>query len=332
MYETILALTMLAAIVLYGLFAGADFGGGMWDMLAFGPNRRKQREAIADAIGPVWEANHVWLILAIVLLFSAFPPAFGIVMTALFVPMVVVLIGIVIRGATFVFRKYDVQRDDVHERWSTLFGVASFLTPFFLGLSLGALGSGEIRVEDGVLVSGFTAGWTDPFAIGCGLFAQGLFAYLAAVYMTVETAGQPEVQWDFRARALVSGLTLLPAALLVYLLAVDGAPYLFDRLTEWWSPMLWVATSLCAVAALGSLVTRRYAWARVAAMLQVTLILVGWALAQYPYVVVPDVTFSDVATAPATLRLLTWILAAGTVLLVPAFAYLFLIFKRTKAV
>ncbi|NNE48248.1 MAG: cytochrome d ubiquinol oxidase subunit II [Rhodothermales bacterium] len=330
MYETILALVMLAALVLYALFAGADYGGGMWDLLAFGPNRRQQRDAIADAIGPVWEANHVWLILVIVLLFSAFPPAFGMIMTALFMPMILILIGIVLRGTTFVFRKYDLQRDAVHRRWSAIFGIASFLTPFFLGLSLGALATGDIRVEEGVIISGFYAGWTTAFAVGCGLFAQGLFAYLAAVYMTVETEDNPAVQRDFQIRSLISAVTLAPAALLVYLLAGDGAPYLFDGLSQWWSPPIGAAVSLLGIGAVVALWVRRFAWARVAAVLQVTLILVGWGLAQFPYVIVPDVTFADAATAPATLRLLTLILGAGTVLLLPAFAYLFYIFKRRR--
>ncbi|NNE35139.1 MAG: cytochrome d ubiquinol oxidase subunit II [Rhodothermales bacterium] len=329
MYETILALVMLAALVLYALFAGADFGGGMWDLRASGPNRRKQQEAIADAIGPVWEANHVWLILVIVILFAAFPPAFGLVMTALFFPMIVVLIGIVLRGATFIFRKYDVQRDAVHRRWSVVFGIASFLTPFFLGLCLGALATGGIRVVDGVLVSGFYAGWTSPFAIGCGLFAQGLFAYLAAVYMTVETATSPEVQADFRVRALVSAATLAPAAWLVFLLADDGAPFLFEGLTRWWSPLLAGVVSVLGIGTVAALWVRRFAWARIGAMVQVALILVGWGVAQYPYIIVPDITFSGVATSTATLRLLTWTLAAGTVLLLPAFVYLFRIFKTT---
>ncbi len=138
--ETILASVLFVALLVYALLGGADFGGGMWDLLAFGPRARRQREAIAAAIAPVWEANHVWLILVVVLLFTAFPVAFADIMTALNIPITVILIGIVLRGSVFVFRKYDAQNDTVHRRWSTIFGIASFLTPFFQGATIWRIG------------------------------------------------------------------------------------------------------------------------------------------------------------------------------------------------
>jgi cytochrome d ubiquinol oxidase subunit II len=321
---------ILAALVLYALTAGADFGGGVWDLLARGPRARQQTQAIEDAIAPIWEANHVWLILAIVLVFSAFPPAFAVMMTALHIPLTIVLIGIVLRAAAFVFRKYDERRDEVHRRWSLVFGVASLLTPFFLGISLGALGSGDIRAVDGHVVSGFVAGWTRPFAIACGLFAQGLFAFLAATYLTVDTRDRPALQEDFRVRALASGLSLAPAAILVFLLACDGAPLIHAGLTRWWAPLLLGATSACALAALFALWTRRFRLARGAAAGQVSLILLGWGLAQYPYLVVPDVTLESAATERATLRLIAIALGVGAVFLLPSFVYLYRVFKPPR--
>lgn len=319
---------ILAALVLYGLSGGADYGGGMWDLLAAGPRARRQREAIEHAIGPIWEANHVWLILVVVVLFTGFPPAFAAIMTALHVPLSAVLIGIVLRGSAFVFRKYDRQADHVHRRWSTLFGAASFFTPFALGLSLGGLASGDIRVEAGRVTTGFLAGWTGPFAVACGLFAQGLFAFLAATYLTVDTEGEPDLQADFRTRALWSGLSLLPAAALTFALAQPGAPRIFAGLTSWWAPVLLAVTAVLAAGALWALWRRRFRWARAAAAGQVAAILVGWGVAQYPYLVVPDLTLSTSAAPPATLRLLTWALVLGALVLFPAFAYLFYVFKR----
>ena len=199
--ELLILAVMLIGLILYILLAGADFGGGMWDLLAFGPRARRQRELIAEAIGPVWEANHVWLILVVVLLFSAFPPAFGAIMTALHIPMTAILVGIVLRGATFVFRKYDRQDDKTHRRWSTIFGISSFLTPLLLGLSLGVLATGAIEVENGVVTTGFFAGWTTWFALVCGLFTQGFCAFLAAVYLTLETGAEPDLQGDFRKKS-----------------------------------------------------------------------------------------------------------------------------------
>lgn len=325
--ELALGGTLLGSLVLYALSAGADFGGGMWDLLAAGPRARRQREAIEHAIVPIWEANHVWLILVIVVLFTAFPPAFAAMMTALHIPMTAVLLGIVLRGSAFVFRKYDAPDDRVHRRWSLVFGAASFLTPFLLGLCLGALASGDIRVASGRVPSGFFAGWTSPFAVACGLFAQGMFAFLAATYLTVDTEDQPDLQEDFRRRALVAGLSLAPAAALAFALARGGAPTVFRGLTDWWAPLLLAATSLCAVGALATLWTRRFRWARAAAVGQVACVLIGWGLAQYPHLVVPDLTLANSATDRATLRLLAWTLLTGALVLFPSFGYLFYVFK-----
>jgi cytochrome bd ubiquinol oxidase subunit II len=322
-----LGVVLLGALILYALSAGADFGGGMWDLLASGPRARRQREAIEHAIAPIWEANHVWLILAVVVLFTAFPPAFAAIMTALHVPLTAILLGIVLRGSAFVFRKYDAPDDRTHRRWSRLFGAASFFTPLLLGLCLGALASGRIRVSDGQVTTGFFAGWTTPFAAACGLFAQGLFAFLAATYLTVDAEHEPLVQEDFRRRALASGLSLAPAAALTLGLAWRGAPVIFAGLTRWWAPLLLGATSVCAVGALAALWTRRFRWARAAAVGQVTCVLGGWGLAQFPYLVVPDLTLTGTAAEPATLWLLARALAAGAVVLFPSFAYLFYVFK-----
>ena len=330
-YATIITIIMLSALVLYALTGGADYGGGMWDLFATGPRARQQRAAIEEALAPIWEANHVWLIFVITVLFTAFPVAFGTIMTALHIPLTLVLIGIVLRGSAFVFRKYDSQRDRVHRRWSRVFGVASVLTPFLLGLSLGALASGEIRVENGQVVTGFFAGWTSLFAVACGLFAQGLFALLAATYLTVDTDGAPALQNDFRRRALFAELSLPPAAALVFWLARDGAPVLYANLTQWWAPGLLALTSLCALTALWTLWTRRFLWARAAVAAQVALILIGWGGAQYPYLIVPDLTVADMAAAPATLRMLAGALATGIVFLLPALGYLFFVFKRRGA-
>ena len=326
--EHTLGAVILAALVVYALSGGADYGGGMWDLLASGPRARRQRAAIEHAIGPIWEANHVWLILVIVVLFTAFPPAFAAIMTALHLPMTAVLIGIVLRGSAFVFRKYDAQDDAVHRRWSTLFGAASFFTPFILGLCLGALASGHIRVIDGRLSSGFFAGWTGPFAVACGVFALGLFAFLAATYLTMDTEGEPDLQEDFRKRALAAGLLLAPTAALTFFLARDGAPQIFASLTRWWAPLLVGLTSVCAIGALTALWSRRFRWARAAAVAQVTCILLGWGLAQYPHLVVPDLTLTNTATVRSTLRALQSALAVGAAVLLPAFAYLFYVFKQ----
>src|SRR5687767_8800816 len=150
---------LFAALVLYAVLGGADYGGGVWDLLASGPRAREQRRLIATAIGPVWEANHVWLVFLIVLLFTAFPPAFAVLATALHIPLTLMLLGIVLRGTSFTFRHYDRQDDTVQQRWGRLFATSSVFTPVMLGICVGAIATGEIRVQNGVVTSGFLWPW-----------------------------------------------------------------------------------------------------------------------------------------------------------------------------
>lgn len=325
--ETIIAGVMIASLVLYALLGGADYGGGVWDLFAVGPRARRQQALIATAISPVWEANHVWLILVIVILFTAFPPAFAAIGTALHIPITLLLIGIVLRGTAFTFRTYDVQRDDVQRRWSLVFSIASIITPILLGTILGAIASGTIRVENGTVTSGFFRSWLAPFPIAVGFFALALFAFLAAVYLTLETR-ERELQQDFRRRALLSGLVVGLLALTVFVLAKSGAPTVRAGISRsWWALGLHLFTAIFATSAFYALWTRRYRLARVCAAGQVTLILLGWAFAQYPHLVEPDITISSAAAPLITLQLLLGAVIAGAILLFPSYYYLFRIFK-----
>jgi len=182
------SLVALLAIVLYAVFGGADFGGGVWDLLATGPRAREQREAITHAIGPVWEANHVWLIFAIVTLFTCFPLAFADLSVGLFVPLTIALVGIVLRGAAFVFRNYAAGATRLAASWTIVFGVASLLAPFFLGDSAGALATGRYA-------------WLSPFALSIGLFGVVLCAQIASVFLLSDVPAGA-VHDDFRRRAV----------------------------------------------------------------------------------------------------------------------------------
>ena len=318
---------MVGSLVLYALLGGADYGGGVWDLFAFGPRAREQRKLIAEAISPVWEANHVWLILVIVILFTAFPPAFAAIATALHIPITLLLIGIVLRGTAFTFRTYDVQRDDVQRRWSIVFSIASIITPILLGTTLGAIASGTVRVENGAVTSGFFRSWLAPFPLAVGFFALALFAFLAAVYLTLE-ARERKLQEDFRMRAIMSGVAVGLLALTVFILAKTGAPTVRAGISRsWWALGLHVLTAIFATSAFVTLWTRRYRTARVCAAAQVTLILLGWAFAQFPHLVEPDLTISSAAAPQITLQLLLGALAAGAILLFPSYYYLIRIFK-----
>ncbi len=297
----LLAGIIVVALNAYVLLAGADFGGGVWDLLASGPRKTQQRELVAHAIGPVWEANHVWLILAIVLLFTCFPAAFAELGIRLHIPFSLVLIGIVLRGSAFAFRSYGGQRDAVQRRWGRLFASASLITPLLLGTAV-------------------------------GVFALVAFAFLAAVYLTLETEDQP-LREDFRRRALGAGVALFFAAVTVLLLARGGAPSLLDDLVfAPWALPLHLLTGVAAVTALGALSRRHYRIARIAAAGQVTLIFWGWPLSQYPNILPPDLAIADVAAPDATLRLALGALVLGAIVLFPSLYLLFRVFKRTSDV
>ncbi|MRI91629.1 cytochrome d ubiquinol oxidase subunit II [Aggregicoccus sp. 17bor-14] len=319
---------MLTAFVLYALLGGADFGGGVWDLLASGPRKEAQRALIARAIGPVWEVNHVWLIAGVVLLFSAFPRAFAALSVALHVPLTLLLIGIVLRGSAFTFRAYDARGDAVQRRWGRMFSTASVIAPALLGMCVGAVASGGIRLREGIVVSGFFAAWTSPFALATGALALALFAFLAAVYLSAE-AEEPALAEDFRRRALASGAALFVAAFAVLLLARTGAPRLWAGLVH--APFalaLHAATAVAALAAFGLLLRRRFHAARAAAAAQGALIVVGWAASQHPYLVEGALTLQEAAAGEATQRALLWVLLAAVLVTLPCLLLLYRVFGR----
>jgi cytochrome d ubiquinol oxidase subunit II len=315
---------LFAGILIYALLGGADFGGGVWDLLAGGPRARGQREAIAHAIGPIWEANHVWLIFVIVLVFTAFPPVFAALSIALYIPLSLALLGIVFRGAAFIFRTPARGVTDETGIWDRVFAIASTVTPVFFGMAAGAVASGQIRVVEGVVVSDLWSPWLSPFPLAVGAVALTICAYLAAVYLTVETTG--ELQEDFRQRALAAGLVFAALAAIALPLTREGAPVIWEGLMAEARVVVPFALGLALLSG-WAVYIRRYRLARVAAAGEVAVLLAGWAWAQYPYLVVPDLTFQDAAATPAMLRAALVVFGLGALVLIPSLWFLFRVFK-----
>ena len=330
--ELLVGGVLVVALTIYALSGGADFGAGVWDLFAHGPRAKDQRALIANAIGPIWEANNVWLVLVVVVLFTAFPPAYAAISTALFVPLTIMLVGIVLRGAAFAFRAHDRLQDDVQRRWSRLFAIASIITPIMLGVCLGTIAAGAIQLDPGGLVTtGFFSAWLSPFAWSVGVLALALFAFVAALYLVVE-AGAPELRSDFRRRALAAGIATDLLAVVVFLLARGGAPRMALGLTGtvWALPLL-VVTALAALGTLWALWAARFLLARALGVGQAVLILWGWAAAQYPYIIPPNLTLTAAAAPEVTLRLLLIALVVGALVLFPSFYYLYRVFKGPTA-
>ena len=326
----------LIGLMAYAVLAGADFGGGVWDLFATGPRRRLQRQAIAHAMGPVWEANHVWMIFVIVVLFTCFPRGFAALGIALFVPFHLALVGIMLRGAAFVFRGYD-EREAARERrkrgqkgtlWGAVFGVASIIAPFLLGAAFGAITAGLIGVSrDGEVqfVDDRALPWLNVYTFACGLLALATCAYLAAVYLVVETHG--ELREDFRARAIVAGTVTAVLAGAVLVLAYTEANWFFHRLTSraaW--PILGVGLLLFAASA-WAVFTRRYRLSRVFAAGEIVMLLLGWGVSYQPYLLYPDVTLVGSMAPPPTVKFLLATLPFGAAILVPSLWLLLKVFK-----
>jgi cytochrome d ubiquinol oxidase subunit II len=316
-------------LVVYAITGGADLGVGLWSLLASGRRKAEQERAIRHAIAPIWEANHVWLIFVIVVMFSAFAPAFAAISVALHVPIALALLGIVFRGAAYVFHAYGIQTEEARANWSRVFGWASVLTPLALGAVVAGLSSGDIRVSGQQVTTGFFAGWTTPFALAVGLFALGLFALLAAVYLAAETEGM--LSDDFQRRAIGAEFVCGALAAVTFLLARPYAPPLYANLVGTWHT--WLIQAAAAAAALGTLFllfARQVRLARLTAAAQVALVVIGWGLALRGHFILPDVSLARAVPHPEVLPWLTLALALGSLVLLPSLAYLFWLFKQEK--
>jgi cytochrome d ubiquinol oxidase subunit II len=323
--EIMVAGLALLALTTYTVLAGADFGGGVWDFFARGPRANDQRKAIATAMGPVWEANHVWLIFLIVILFSGFSAAFAALSVALYIPLHLLLAGIILRGAAFVFRAHGAEETGPQKVWARAFGSASIIAPVLLGMCLGAVSEGSIRIVNGVVQADYWTAWLSPLSWACGALALALFAYLAAVYISVETKG--ELQEDFRRRTIISGGVVVALAVILLPLLFIEAPRLAERLFSLQAfPILGMGTVL-ALASLWAVLQRRYTLARVTAVGEVIMLLWGWALAQWPYIIYPDLTLQAAAAPDATLGFLLGSAIPGLLLLIPSLLFLFIVFK-----
>jgi cytochrome d ubiquinol oxidase subunit II len=316
------------SLIAYAVFGGADFGAGVWELVAFGPSKQHQRKLIDKALGPVWETNHVWLIFLVVGLFSAFPIAFSILSIVLFVPLTLALLGVVMRGAAFAFRTHAGRRGTTKETWSYVFGIASIITPFFLGVSAAAVASGKILVREGTVVANLGPFWLDPFALVIGAMAIALCATLAAIYLTVEATSMDDTEMAraFRLRGLIAGAITGLLGALGLLLSPSYAPQLWQGMLSHAIPIV-VATMIIGLAAAGALYFGYYRIARPLIILETAFLLGSWGVSQIPYLIPPDLTVERAAGAPSTLLLLLIGIIVGMLIIIPSIFYLFYIFK-----
>ena len=323
-------LVILAGIVAYTLLGGADFGGGVWDLLARGPHRQSQRDLIATTIGPVWEANHVWLVFVLIGLFSGFPAAFGELSRGLPLPLALALLGIVLRGSAFVYRQYGAldpaQPIAGPAAGGRVFAIASTVTPVMLGVCAAAVATGRLT---GRAPGGLAAPFHGVFPAVAGALALAVCAYLAAVYLCreAEVRGEAALVADFRRRALAAASVAgVLAAAGLPVLAAD-APLLWARLVAHAVPAI-VVSALGGIVSIGALWWRRFVAARIGAAVAVASVLGGWSLAQYPELIPGVLTVSAAAAPPETVPVTLAVLLAGFAVTLPALWLLLRVFGR----
>ena len=314
------AAILFTGVVAYAVFAGADFGTGVWDLLAGGTRRGgAMRRLIDRSIGPVWEANHVWLIFVLVVLWTAFPVAFAAMMRTLIIPWMAVGVGIVLRGGAFVFRKYasNVAAARMH---GIAFAASSVVTPFFLGTIAGAIASGRVPASGG---GDRWSSWTGPTSLLGGALAVLVTAFLAAVFLTRDAAqeGDDALAEQLRARALATSVVTGMVALAGIAVLATDAPTLTDGLTGRGAPLI-VLSAIGGAATIWGLWRRRYGRARVTAALSVATVVVGWGVGQYPWLEVDAVTLADAAASPPVLWGLVIGFGVAVVVVVPSLVLL----------
>ncbi|WP_341241282.1 cytochrome d ubiquinol oxidase subunit II [uncultured Nocardioides sp.] len=318
--EIAVAAALFTGVVAYSVLGGADFGSGFYDLTAGGTRRGAElRRQVDHSIGPVWEANHVWLIFVLVVWWTGFPSTFAAVATTLAVPLVLALVGIVLRGSAFAFRKYAATLGQARF-FGVVFAASSVVTPFFLGTVAGGIASGRVPAQgDGDPWSS----WTGTTSLVGGIVAVGTCAFLAGVFLVTDAAraGKTGLSDALRRRVLVVGLFTGAVVLAALVPLHDDAPTLWAGLTGRALPLV-LLSFVAGTTTVALVAVRRFGPARWSAVLAVASVVSGWGVAQYPWLLVDEVTLAQAAGAPATLQGLLVAVGLAVVLVLPSLAYL----------
>ncbi|MBW7894446.1 MAG: cytochrome d ubiquinol oxidase subunit II [Opitutaceae bacterium] len=320
-----------ASLLLYILLGGADFGAGILELLPSGQWRERQKVVVNRAMGPVWEANHLWLILIVVILFMGFPRIFTTLMISLHVPLLALLVGIVLRGTVFTFRHYDAIQDARTQRiYTRIFGWSSLWTALWLGIIAASLNRGIIDPAATGIWAAYFAPWWGWYPLAVGVFVACIFGFLAAVYLTDET-DDVELQHHFRGKAAALNLAVVLAGGLVFLAAAGEQTPLHNRFLGTPLAMMALVTATLLFVALWFFVSRQLVLlTRVVAAGQVTLILLGWYVLYAPNALITaggPLSFYEMAAPDATLRQLVIALLVGSLFIFPSLIYLLWVFK-----
>ena len=319
---------LIICLLLYVVLGGADFGGGILELLT----RGKASGIVSKAIAPIWEANHVWLILVVVILFVGFPTVYSTVLTALHIPVLLLLLGIIFRGTAFTFRHYDIDEERSKAIYSKIFQYSSVFTTFFLGITLGGIILGDISLDyrqDFYTV--FVHPWFNWFTVSMGVFMVLLFAFLAGIFTVSETKNQEHIRYFSKiAKQLIIGLVTM-GAVVFGAAQLNGHPLFYEFIHSPFSVVSIVLSTLALPALWYFLDHPNRVFLRLIAGFQTTMIVTGWFAIQYPVLVKikdgADITMQN-AAAPPTIQLYLFLaLLVGILIIFPSIWYLYKVFK-----
>jgi cytochrome d ubiquinol oxidase subunit II len=310
----------------YALFGGADFGGGFWDLIAGDAEKgERPRALIQRSLTPVWEANHVWLIFILVVLWTAFPPAFSAIFSTLYAPIALAAVGIVLRGAGFAFRK-SIEGLSGRRAAGATFALSSVLTPFFMGTVVGAIAAGNVPAAGN---GDAFSSWLAPLPLLTGAMFVATGAYLAAVFLVGDArrAGELDLERYFVRRALAAAAVAGAAAAAGLVALHSEARYVFDRLVDQGLPLV-VLSALCGLGLLAVLLRGRRRPLRPLAAGAVVAVIWGWGVAQFPYLLPTSLRIDQAAAPDPTLVIVFIVFAVAAVLVLPSLALLYTLTQR----
>ena len=322
MLEALPLVFVLTGLALYTVLGGADFGAGFWQLFAGrGPHAERIREEAHESMGPVWEANHVWLIFVITVFWTAYPTAFGSIASTLAVPLFIAVVGIVFRGAAYGLRAGAANARE-SARIDTVFALSSILTPFALGAAVGGIATDRVPV--GNAAGDIWSSWLNLTSIFIGLLAVATSAYLAAVYLAADAARdrRRELERDFRVRALGAGVVAGAFAIGGIFVVGADSHELFHSLLHGRALPAVILSAMAGAATLALVHRRRYEPARYSAALAVVSVVAGWALARWP-TILPGLTVDQAAAGHDTLVAVVVAVLTGGAIVFPALAFLF---------
>jgi cytochrome bd ubiquinol oxidase subunit II len=333
--DNVVIVYLFLSILLYLLLGGADFGAGIIEMFTSSKNIRRTRKTVYHAIGPIWEANHMWLIIAIVILFVGFPSIYSMLSVYLHIPLVIMLMGIIARGTAFTFRHYDAVHDSMQEIYNRIFVWSSFITPLFLGIIAGSMLSGNIDTNASSFVYAYVFGWLNGFSVSVGLFTVSLCGFLAAVYLIGEADDEND-RLRFVRKAREMNIISICAGTLVFVVsAIEEVPliqWIFGDIVGL------VATALALLSLLlmwRSINHRMTFLPRVLAAFQVAMILLALTYAHFPTIIIlkneTTISLLESVAPTKTMAALAQALLIGSILILPALFYLYYSFKKDEA-